>query len=307
LNYANYVFDAGDQKEFANEYSKAHMDLSLNSVPDWELRHIGSVCWLIQHDCDIKNIEEYHDRIIELYSKYTLNKQDNMVKVDLPTQRTAIIIAELEGLIDDVIFKNAKSFIEPISLYRNIGGVFKIAEIREYFTRQLDDAIANKEDYPKKVVPLLNCILSHLEEYEKEIETRKARKTARKVRKKKIVPSKLVKKLKYKKSDSDYNIKSVMKEKIITADVLWVFNTKNRKITQYIASDKVGLMVKGSTIQNYDIEKSQEKTLRKPEEFIDQLMKAGKVEQRTLIDGIKTKSTNPKGRINEHCVLLKVY
>lgn len=138
----------------------------------------------------------------------------------------------------------------------------------------------------------------------------------RKSRKKKpISKDKLVSKLQYSKEDTKYNLKSIDPKDIITAEQLWVFNTKTRKLGIYVASvldprglnrEGTGLSVKGTSVQGFDPEKSVQKTLRKPEEQLSEFMKCGPVKSKTFFSEIKSMEIALTGRINPDTILLKV-
>jgi hypothetical protein len=138
----------------------------------------------------------------------------------------------------------------------------------------------------------------------------------RKPRKKKpISKDKLVSKLQYSKEDTKYNLKSIDPKDIITAEQLWVFNTKTRKLGIYVASvldprglnrEGTGLSVKGTSVQGFDPEKSVQKTLRKPEEQLSEFMKCGPVKSKTFFSEIKSMEIALTGRINPDTILLKV-
>jgi hypothetical protein len=138
----------------------------------------------------------------------------------------------------------------------------------------------------------------------------------RKLRKKKpISKDKLVSKLQYSKEDTKYNLKSIDPKDIITAEQLWVFNTKTRKLGIYVASvldprglnrEGTGLSVKGTSVQGFDPEKSVQKTLRKPEEQLSEFMKCGPVKSKTFFSEIKSMEIALTGRINPDTILLKV-
>lgn len=141
-------------------------------------------------------------------------------------------------------------------------------------------------------------------------------KATRKTRKpKQHSASKLVEKLKYKKSDDKYSIVSINPTEIIHASELWVFNTKTRKLGKYVAENVdpkglarqgSGLSVKGTTIQDFDENLSVQKTLRKPDEQLREFKAAGKVALRKFMDTVNTTDTKLNGRINNDIVLLKV-
>jgi len=118
---------------------------------------------------------------------------------------------------------------------------------------------------------------------------------------------KLVKSLKYLKQDTAMKIVSINPVDIVGAEVLWVYNVKNRKIGRYVAEDQGGALgVKGTTITGYDANKSTQKTLRKPEDQIKTFLASSKVELRKYIENIKTTEIKLNGRINADTILLKV-
>ena len=118
---------------------------------------------------------------------------------------------------------------------------------------------------------------------------------------------KIVKSLKYLKQDTALKIVSVNPVDIVGAEVLWVYNVKNRKIGRYVAEAMGGVLgVKGTTITGYDANKSTQKTLRKPEEQIKTFLASTKVELRKYIENTKTTEIKLNGRINADTILLKV-
>lgn len=133
-------------------------------------------------------------------------------------------------------------------------------------------------------------------------------KTTRKPRKRKEKPAGvLVAKVKYLKEYTDLKLKSVHPEKMVGAEEVWVFNVKYRKLFQYVAQDGMTLSVKGTTLQNFDPEKSGAKTIRKPELFfkgVDAMTKRPLVKAFKEIKGVLAKAT---GRINEECIIVKVF
>jgi hypothetical protein len=118
---------------------------------------------------------------------------------------------------------------------------------------------------------------------------------------------KIVKNLKYLKQDTALKIVSINPVDIVGAEVLWVYNVKNRKIGKYVAEDQGGALgVKGTTITGYNANKSIQKTLRKPEEQLKQFLASSKVDLRKFIENIKTTDIKLNGRINAETILLKV-
>lgn len=142
----------------------------------------------------------------------------------------------------------------------------------------------------------------------------KANRKPRKTRTKS--PEAIVKKLKFKQTDTNYGLASILPAEIIYARILVVFNTKNRKVGMYYASnvdpmglqrEGSGLSVKGTTIQGYDEKKSVQRTIRKPDEFLPELKKATRAKTEKLFETLKTTETKLNGRINGETILLAAF
>jgi hypothetical protein len=95
------------------------------------------------------------------------------------------------------------------------------------------------------------------------------------------------------------------KEQIINSKVVILFDETARKVRLYVSDD--GIKVKGSTLLNFDPDKSYVKTIRKPEEFLTKVKTFTKVQLLKDIEAIKCKPSRANGRVNEALSLLKVY
>jgi hypothetical protein len=177
-----------------------------------------------------------------------------------------------------------------------------IVEAKASKDEQLQEAYSNidKKKY-KALNTFFDTMFQDFDSYNK------SKKAERKPRKKKFVSSdKLVAKMKYAKDFKELKLTSIRPTEIVGAEVLWVYNTKTRKLGKYVADFGAQLSVKGSTILNYDEHLSQAKTLRKPEQKLPELLKAGKVPLRKFLDDIKATAVKLTGRINSDTILLRV-
>jgi len=146
------------------------------------------------------------------------------------------------------------------------------------------------------------------------IETKK---TTRKARKPKArSKDAIIKKLKYQINDSELGIASIHPTDIVNANEIWVYNTKTRKLGVYHAINKdpknlarpgSGLMVKGTTIQDFDEETSLQKTLRKPKEQISNWTGKAKTKFAKAFDELTTTGIKMNGRINDSTIILKAF
>jgi hypothetical protein len=126
----------------------------------------------------------------------------------------------------------------------------------------------------------------------------------------------IIKKLKFQVADGDLGIASISPTDVVYANELWIYNTKSRKIGVYHASNKdprnmqrqgAGLMIKGTTIQDFCTESSMQKTLRKPKEQISNWTGNAKTRFAKAFDEVKTTSTKLNGRINNTTIILKAF
>ena len=123
--------------------------------------------------------------------------------------------------------------------------------------------------------------------------------------KRKVSFEKIVSKLQYKQSDLDFKLNSIDPVVIPQSEILFVFNTKYRHLFIYQAKEGETLSVKGTTLQNFDEEKSFKKKIRKPEKTLNNLQQTTKLRAVKAFDEIKTKSGTATGRINSDCILLR--
>ena len=171
----------------------------------------------------------------------------------------------------------------------------QIAQLKEgyahYSTAQKKAAL----DLYKKIVDACDIIIGE----------QKLNKKPRKVKAKSA--DDLVKKLKFKSSDSTYGISSVPANGLIGGLMAVVFNTKNRKLGVYVATDNDGFGVKGTTLTNYNESTSIQKTLRKPAETLAIFKRTTKARAVREFEALKTTDTKLNGRFNEDTIILAIF
>ena len=116
-----------------------------------------------------------------------------------------------------------------------------------------------------------------------------------------------VKGLKYQSDSIEFKVSSINPVMIPGKEVLYIYNTKSRKLIQLITNATKGFEVSGTTIKNICSDTSRVTTLRKPDEVLPLILKKSiKQIDKLVWDTITTKITIPNGRINDDCVLLRV-
>lgn len=181
-----------------------------------------------------------------------------------------------------------------------------LAELEELAGGKADDQL--KEGYGHRTKKQIKAFIAFLKEIESActmlMEEAKINRAPR--RAKVVSKDKLVAKLKYLKSNEPLKLVSINPADIIGAKELWTYNTKNRKLGKYVASDFHDLGVKGTSITGFDEVKSVQKTLRKPVDQLKEFKAAGKVQLRKFLEDINAVDTKMNGRINAEIMLLKV-
>jgi len=181
-----------------------------------------------------------------------------------------------------------------------------LAELEELASGKADEQL--KEAYSHRTKKQIKAFIAFLKEIESActmlMEEAKINRAPRKA--KVVSKDKLVAKLKYLKSNEPLKLVSINPADIIGAKELWTYNTKNRKLGKYVASDFHDLGVKGTSITGFDEVKSVQKTLRKPVDQLKEFKAAGKVQLRKFLEDINAVDTKMNGRINAEIMLLKV-
>ena len=133
-------------------------------------------------------------------------------------------------------------------------------------------------------------------------------KTTRKPRKRKEKPAGVVAaKVKYLKEYIPLNIRGITPDKVVGASEVWIFNSKLRKLIRYESIADATLSWKGTTLMNWDPDKSGGKTVRKPEEIIKGLQSMTKRPLNKKFSEIKSVLANVNGRMNDDCIILSVF
>ena len=235
---------------------------------------------------------------------------------DRLAEKTSELIGEMEGMFDEIV-KNTKPNFKPYDFltankvvqaqlpkYRTVfeNKKFELELAQSKKDAQLTEAYKHYKSADfKRIIAWLDLVLLALDEY------RQVKQATKKARVKKApTKEKLISKLKFAKDFKELKLVSINPAEIIGATDLWIYNVKTRKLGKYVAAAHSQLSVKGTTIVNFDSDKSVCKTLRKPDEKLKEFSKASKVALRKFLDDIRATETKLNGRISTDIVLLKV-
>jgi hypothetical protein len=290
----------------------------IRKLPKWKIsKTLGSVARILSNGNELpeKNVEYFKNNVRDLIQagKQVVDEVEEAPKpvIDIQARvrdKANIIITNLEEEIDLVMDGKDFSmynFCQAKELNPQILNI-----VSDYYRPQWDEIRSNdeqvKEAFGKRQKFWLNFWNNFFADIERYLNNKKVVKV-RKPREKKVKSAvDLVKSLKYQKEEPSLKIVSVHPAEIIGCQQLWVYNTKYRKLTQYLAVGPAGIQVKGTTLTGWDVESSTSKTLRKPEESLTGLLSVGKVGLRSFMSNIKTAESKPNGRLNQECILLRV-
>ena len=316
---------AKDSQKYASAYFKKVHKLDILPVIKTKPTQFGFVCRILTNGGVLSperkewfdgQVEELKKELVKAKAKVKTEQFIEVVKVNIQDrirEKAIECIGEFEGQIDDIILKSESP--QPYAVMHTLGikGVHtrailewsreKRAEFEEVLTTddsQLKEGYSNfKKTELKKIIAYCDQVILDCNKVAQSV-VRKARKRKAKS------PEQLVAKMKYCLEFKDLSLTSVKSTDIIESMQLWVYNTKTRKLGVYHAEDAGGLSVKGSSIVNFSETKSIQKTLRKPEVMLPEVLKGGKVFLRNAIDSIKAVESKLTGRINADTILLRV-
>lgn len=334
--YYNYYYNQKETKKYVVEWMKSVEDFSKEEVKAFDRAADRSipmtVCSLVMaHRAGMP----FRPRHTEFITKMILAAiatadpelvvTEETVKIESyrPTiqdrlnEKTSELIGELEGRYDDV-FGNVKSDFKPYDfLTTNSVAQSQLGKYQTVFQKhrnELSQAQSKADeqlvegyrflktaDY-RRILGWLDALLAAVEQYR---DVKRATKRVTRV-KKAPAKEKVVARLKYTKENKDLKLVSINPVDIVGASELWIFNAKTRKLGRYVAASYQMLSVKGTSILNFDEEKSVAKTLRKPADQLKEFSKAGKVALRSFLKDIRATEIRLNGRINDDTILLKV-
>lgn len=314
-------------------------------IPHWKLAHIGKICWLINSGCPVKEetLNFLSGKLLQIrkdFSDYVeeVEIDETAEVIDFPKRnikevRRQILkeklISEIDNMLDlaviaetniddSAVYGMANAEKEDIKLFDELykhysqRSIMLIAEIESLDTENLQDIesfddVETLQRYINDLESHVNNINSVLSQVASYSGNQKALRKSFKRKSKMKSAENQIKNLKFKVQDSKYQLSSIPSVSVIGAQTLAVFNTKNRKLGIYIAKDETGLSIKGTTIQNFDEERSVQKTLKDPKILKD--IQSGLIRRAfTLFTGqMRTKGALLNGRLNEHIILVRAY
>ncbi len=191
-----------------------------------------------------------------------------------------------------------------INMFRN-HVQFELELVQDAYDKTCEQAVEAyshiSKGNKKKMITLLEKIIADIDRLK--LNTKSARVPRAKKPK---ASDQQIKKLNYKERDDDAKLVSINPVMIPGKERLFVYNTKTRKLAEYITTSTKGFEVRGTSIKNFDDKLSKTTKLRKPEEVLPQFLTLAPTKIKKVWETLTTKITVPNGRINQDCILLRV-
>jgi hypothetical protein len=246
--------------------------------------------------------------------------QSNVVKLN-PYQRTInkindTVMQDILDLEDKWLDGDNKATVDLYQKFKSHGlsgaHVDYVRKVVDQWIEEYQDAYSGlceqaTEAYKHVTKPALKARIKTCEGMLSDLDKIKsAAKATRKARvKKPQAADKQVSKLTYCKEDNEFKIVSIIPAIIVGAMRLYVFNVKTRELTEYVSESVNGFEVKGTSLQNFG-GGSRKVRLRKPDEFLSIVQSKTSRQIDNEWQKLTTKTSEPTGRINKDCVLLRV-
>lgn len=313
--------DNKDATKYATEYFKKKLKIPAPEALKSQVSTFGFICRIVSLGGVLSdsNATWFDETIQKLQKETPVVKKATAVVVSIQDhikRKASECIGELEGQIDELITSEFKANVSPYATMTgmDVKNVHTKFVIDHFKTRRVeyDNVLTTtdadvKEAYSNFTKVQLKKLIAYCDQVIVDgmklagevVKTRKPRKRKAKS------ADQLITKLNYAKDFAELKLVSIDPKTIIGASSLWVYNTKTRKLGVYTALDAAGLSIKGSTIQNFAESKSTQKTLRKPDVTIPEVLKGGKVALRNVLNDIRAAEKVLTGRINADTILLR--
>lgn len=322
LNWYHQNMENKDAVKYIHDYAKKNK-IAGRVDTSQSILTLGWLCRLVTNG---NYVGELGEKFIKQHMENVMVVQvDEPVTVDItPTvsiqdrlrEKVGEIAVDLEAALDDYVTSDFKTMPAPMSVMHDRAKGMHAQKLIEHFKkRRIEfDEILNTEDKElregysnftkpqlKKLVAFCDAVITDAMKISGD-----AKVNRKKPKRKQKTPDQLVSKMIFCKEDDTYKVKSISPRDVIGATQLWVFNVKTRKLGVYHAEDAGGFSVKGTKILNYNQTKSINKTVRKPNEVLSDVLSGGKLILKGIIPKINSKEAEMNGRINADTILLRV-
>ena len=331
-SFYNYNCSRSDFRKFLDEYLKqikadkttlrelaAAEDSAIPPVYAWLLRmHVRGV---VHNAKRVSFIKKKTDALREIGREKISAKKALSPIIDIQDRMRMISgghIAEIDEQIDaftETGYKNSYSFYD---LFRRkeakSAHMHSVIEHFKPLAEELALAVKGKdldinEGYhnlsKKKIQALFKFVNAMLEDC-KTISSNQRKSRSPTLRKIKVkTADQITKNIRCQKSDPLLKLVSINAVNLVGASEVWTFNTKYCVMSRYVAIDRGGISVRGTSLINFDETASEKRKIRKPEKFLPTMLSDNAKTAFKKFSALSTKAAACNGRINEFTIILR--
>lgn len=337
--YIHYQIDSKKWGQKVYEYIENHYNKSMNDaikkLPEWKIggkSHWATAAVFEENAPDkihpdyvgaldrfIKEMALEGEKIISMEKAKNTEKAVNRIPpaIRLRDKTYQTIMIDLDDLEDEWCKGNYKQKIDVYKLFlkHQLKGPIPAQIVSKWAEERLTDFVCARDKTDEQCVEAyshvtkqqLNSVVKTLEDIISGTKSfQAATKAKRSPRKKKVRSADdQVKRLQYKREDTNYKIVSIDPAIIVGAMRLYIFNTKSRELIEYVSYRREGFEVKGTTILHFEPSDSRKIKLRKPEEILPKVLTSTPKQVDNIWKKLTSKTSEVTGRINNEMIIMK--
>lgn len=265
-----------------------------------------------------KDVAHLHDYVAQVVQPVKKVRSTNAPVVNRPTIQDRIR-QQVAGILSDLDVRVDEAFDGNIALADDIKGDIlskgfkgpQLKIVQDYLKNNIeewdaaysgaDEQLVEGYSYVgrrnlKKIVETFREVLEALSEQSTRIKTQRIRK------RKPVDKKKMASKMRYMKEFEGLQSKNPVD--IIGANMVWIYDTKKRRLGYYEAEVKDSLFVRGNKIEGF--KNTCEKILRKPDEQLTMVTGLRKNQTVNWFDTIKAKCKPMTGRMNDNFIIVRI-
>lgn len=321
----HYLQTVGREKD--SKVFRGVPDSKVRVTPGWVCRMVLMGLQLNEHeqctiDAQISEMLNVKQEVKKVQSEVDADAAVAKLTIqDHLREKVSECAGELEGMFDEFVKSGAKmsADFKPIALFRGMNispnMINTIADIWKHRLTEFNEVLEGNDELLvegysnfskvqlRQVVKFIEQVIADCGSYVT------LKKVERKPRKKKVVsPEAQSRKFKFLKEFEELTLKSDSVARLVGGSEAWLYDTKKRKLIHLVADTHVGTYtVKNNNLLGLDAIQTTQKTLRKPETQLKELLKDGKPGARKYYKDIKSTEVKFNGRGNENLILLKTW
>lgn len=274
------------------------------------------------NEAELAWIDQLFDQIREKLAQKQKRASTPTKRIS-PAERMAdraneTVMSDLEVMLDQWS-KTTKP--EPLELYKlidqnGLGGPVPLKMIRQWLEANITELEGTKTDEQLKEgyshvsaivrnrrIKALKAMLADVDA-KKTSQINKRRKPTRRKKTGKTM-DKVLAKFNYKKEDPNLKLTSVDPSKVIGSQRVYVFNTRNNELHEYVAQSPDGIQIKGSSLTNFDKDGATKQRV-KPEFIAQNVLKKTPRQVGLARKKLASKVSAATGRIGKDMLIVKV-